>query len=152
MLLRFLSKNFFKVLTAPVFIYLIIFEINSLNKKSLANTKQVAANQQDLYLYKQMGASYLCKAISEQIDFDFDKALAIPTYTFAEVLFSKHGGVIKEIGKEKLSKERILFIGKLEIVNSALKICPKNIPNNVKKDFKATVDQLKKQEKKNKQK
>ena len=95
-----------------------------------------------------MGASYLCKAISEKIDFDFNKALAISTYTFAEVIFSKHGNLIQQAGKEKLTTQRVLYIGEIEILNSAIKICPKQIPNDVKKRFEKTLDKLKKQKNK----
>tara|TARA_A100001035_G_C27445043_1_gene347667 strand:- start:15 stop:380 length:366 start_codon:yes stop_codon:yes gene_type:complete len=119
---------------------------NILNKKSYANTKP-QATQQDLFLYKQMGASYLCKAINDKIDFDFKKALAISTYTFAEVIFSKHDNVIQGVGNQKLTSEQVLYLGEIEILNSAIKICPKQIPNDVKKNFEETLNKLKIQEK-----
>ena len=80
-------KKFFNLLNIPLLLYLIFCEINIFNKRLYANTKP-PASKEDVFLYKQMGASYLCKAISEKIDFDFNKALAISTYTFAEVIFS----------------------------------------------------------------
>ena len=97
-----------------------------------------------------MGASYLCKSINDKIDFDFNKALTVSTYTFAEVIFSKHGNLIQGAGKEKLKTERVLFIGEIEILNSAIKICPKQIPNDIKKRFEETLNNLKKQNIKNK--
>ena len=147
--IKFRSKKFFNLLNIPLFFYLIICEINILDKRLFANTKP-KASQQDLFLYKQMGASYLCKAINDKIDFDFKKSLAVSTYTFAEVIFSKHGNVIEGSGKEKLTTERVLFIGEMEILNSAIKICPKQIPNDVKKSFEETLNKLKKLENKNK--
>ena len=97
-----------------------------------------------------MGASYLCKSINDKIDFDFKKAFAVSTYTFAEVIFSKHGNLIQEAGNEKLTTQRVLYIGEIEILNSAIKICPKQIPNEVKKRFEETIKNLKKQNNKNK--
>ena len=141
---NFQSKNFFNLLNIPLIFYLIICEINILNKRLYANTKP-PASQQDLFLYKQMGASYLCKAINEKINLDFQKALAISTYTYAEVIFSKHGNLIQETPKEKLDSKRVLYIGEIEILNSAIKICPKQIPNDVKKSFQETLNKLKKQ-------
>ncbi len=141
---NFRSKRFLNLLNIPLIFYLIICEINISNKRLYANTKP-QATQQDIFLYKQMGASYLCKSINDKIDFDFKKAFAVSTYTFAEVIFSKHGNLIKEAGKEKLTPERVLFIGEIEILNSAIKICPKQIPNDVKKRFEETLKKLKKQ-------
>ena len=97
-----------------------------------------------------MGASYLCKSINDKIDFDFKKAFAVSTSTFAEVIFSKHGNLIKEVGKEKLPMERVLYIGEIEILNSAIKICPKQIPSNIKKEFEKTLKRIKKQKNKKK--
>ena len=142
---NFRSKRFLNLLNIPLLFYLIICEINILNKRLYANTKP-QATQQDIFLYKQMGASYLCKSINDKIDFDFKKAFAVSTYTFAEVIYSKHGNLIKEAGKEKLTPERVLFIGEIEILNSAIKICPNQIPNDVKKSFKEALNKLKTQE------
>ena len=145
----FSSKKFFNSLYSLLFFYLTICEINIFNKRLFANTKP-QASQQDLFLYKQMGASYLCKALNDKIDFDFKKSLAVSTYTFAEVIFSKHGNLIQGISKEKLNTERVLFIGEMEILDSAIKICPKQIPSDVKKSFQETLNKLKKLENKKK--
>ena len=142
-----LPKKFFNLLNISLLFYLLICEISILNKRLYANTKP-QASQQDIFLYKQMGASFLCKSINDKIDFDFNKAFAVATYTFAEVIFSKHGNLIQQAGKEKLTTQRVLYIGEIEILNSAIKICPKQIPNDVKKRFEKTLDKLKKQKNK----
>ena len=145
----FRKKKFFNLLNTSLLFYLTICEINIFNKRLLANTKP-QASQQDIFLYKQMGASYLCKALNDKIDFDFNKALTVSTYTFAEVIFSKHGNLIKEAGREKLTTPQVLYIGEIEILNSAIKICPKQIPNDIKKNFEKALDNLKKQKNKKK--
>ena len=149
MSIYFRSKKFFNLLNIPLLLYLIFCEINILNKRLYANTKP-QASKEDVFLYKQMGASFLCKSINDKIDFDFKKAFAVSTYTFAEVIFSKHGNLIKEAGKEKLTSDRVLYIGEIEILNSAINICPKQIPNDVKKAFKKTLNKLKKETNKKK--
>ena len=146
---NFRSKKFFNLFNIPLFFYLTIFEINFLNKRLDANTKP-PASQEDIFLYKQMGASYLCKSINDKIDFDFKKAFAVSTSTFAEVIFSKHGSLIKEAGKEKLTMEQVLYIGEIEILNSAIKICPKQVPSDIKKEFEKTLKRIKKQKNKKK--
>ena len=140
----FQSKKFINLLNIPLLLYLIFCEINILNKRLYANTKP-PASKEDVFLYKQMGASFLCKSINDKIDFDFNKAFAVSTYTFAEVIFSKHGNLIQEAGKEKLTTQRVLYIGEIEILNSAIQICPKQVPNDVKKRFEKTLNNLKKQ-------
>ena len=146
---NFRSKNSFNLLKIPLLLYLTIFEINFLNKRLDAKPNS-PATPQDIFLYKQMGASYLCKSINDKIDLDFKKAFAVATYTFAEVIFSKHGNLIKEAGKEKLTTERVLYIGEIEILNSAIKICPKQVPSNIKKNFENTLNKIKKQKNKKK--
>ena len=146
---NFRSKNSFNLLNIPLLLYLTIFEINFLNKP-LDAKQNSPATPQDIFLYKQMGASYLCKSINDKIDLDFKKAFAVATYTFAEVIFSKHGNLIKEAGKEKLTTERVLYIGEIEILNSAIKICPKQVPSNIKKNFENTLKKIKKQTNKKK--
>ena len=145
----FRSKKIFNLLNIPLLLYLIFCEINILNKRLYANTKP-QASKEDVFLYKQMGASFLCKSINDKIDFDFNKAFAVSTFTFAEVIFSKHGNLIKDAGNEKLTTQRVLYIGEIEILNSAIKICPKQIPNDIKKRFEDTLDNLKKQNNKKK--
>ena len=144
---NFRKKKFLNLFNIPLLFFLTICEINFLNKRLYANS-QLPASQEDVFLYKQMGASFLCKSVNNKIDFDFNKALAVSTYTFAEVIFSKHGNLIQEAGKEKLTTQRVLYIGEIEILNSAIKICPKEIPNDVKKRFKETLNMLKKQKNK----
>ena len=147
--INFRRKRFFNLLNFSLLFYLTICEINIFNKRLFANTKP-QASQEDIFLYKQMGASYLCKSLNDKIDFDFNKALTVSTYTFAEVIFSKHGNLIQGADKEKLTTPQVLYIGEIEILNSAIKICPKQIPNDIKKSFEKALDNLEKQKNKKK--
>ena len=92
-----------------------------------------------------MGASYLC--IASKAEVDFNKGLGIASATFANVIIGKHGGAIKELGNKKLDEKRLYNAGTFQIVGSALKICPENIPNNIKKDYEKRLEQLVKQSK-----
>ena len=148
--INFYSKRIFKLLSLGLVMPLLLLINNTPNNQIKAENKLIAATEKDLFLYKQMGASYLCKSINDKIDFDFKKAFAVSTYTFAEVIFSKHGNLIKEAGKEKLTTERVLYIGEIEILNSAIKICPKQVPSKIKKKFENTLNKIKKQKNKKK--
>ena len=87
-----------------------------------------------------MGASYLC--IASKAEVDFKKGLGIASATFANVITGKHGGVIKELGKEKIDEKRLYNSGTFQIVGSALNICPENIPKDIKKDYEKKLNQF----------
>ena len=146
MLINLYSKKFLKILTLPIFLYLIFFDITIFNKEIKANKKVQAATETDLFLYRQMGASYLCIATNAEVD--FEKGLGIASATFANVIIGKHDGLIKEFGTEKIDQKRLYNAGTFQIVSSALNICPENIPKEVKNSYEERLKELIKQNKK----
>ena len=146
MLINLYSKKFFKILTLPIFLYLTFFDITIFNKELKAEKKLQAATETDLFLYRQMGASYLCIAANAEVD--FDKGLGIASATFANVITGKHEGLIKEFGTEKIDQKRLYNAGTFQIVSSALNICPKNIPKEIKNSYEERLKELIKQNKK----
>ena len=146
MLINLYSKKIFKILTLPIFLYLTFFDITIFNKELKAEKKLQAATETDLFLYRQMGASYLCIATKAEVD--FDKGLGIASATFANVITGKHDGLIKEFGTEKIDQKRLYNAGTFQIVSSALNICPKNIPKEVKNSYEERLKELIKQNKK----
>ena len=146
MLINLYSKKIFKILTLPLFLYLTFFDITIFNKELKADKKLQAATETDLFLYRQMGASYLCIATNAEVD--FEKGLGIASATFANVIIGKHEGLIKEFGTEKIDQKRLYNAGTFQIVSSALNICPKNIPKEVKNSYEERLKELIKQNKK----
>ena len=140
------SKRFLKFLGISIIIPLIFFEINSINKQIKAEKSLKAASEKDLFLYRQMGASYLC--ISSKAEVDFKKGLGIASATFANVIIGKHGGAIKELGNKKLDQKKLYNAGTFQIVGSALNICPESIPKNIKNDYEKKLKQFAKENKK----
>ena len=140
------SKRIIKLIGISLFITFSFFEINTLNKQIKAEKNLAAASEKDLFLYRQMGASYLC--IASKAEVDFKKGLGIASATFANVIIGKHGGAIQELGNEKLDEKKLYNAGTFQIVGSALKICPESIPKNIKNDYEKRVKQLVKQNKK----
>ena len=122
------------------------FEINTINNKIKAEKNLIAASEKDLFLYRQMGASYLC--IASKAEVDFNKGLGIASATFANVIMGKHGGIIEELGKEKLNEKKLYNAGTFQIVGSALNICPESIPTKVKNDYEKRLKELIDQSKK----
>ena len=144
--IKFYSEGVLKLLVISIILPFAFFEINSLNKPIKAEKNLIAASEKDLFLYRQMGASYLC--IASKAEVDFKKGLGIASATFANVIIGKHGGAIKELGNEKLDEKKLYNAGTFQIVGSALNICPESIPEKIKNDYEKRVKQLLKESKK----
>ena len=139
------SKRILKFLGICSILSFTLLEGNTLNKQIKAEKNLIAASEKDLFLYRQMGASYLC--IASKAEVDFEKGLGIASATFANVIIGKHGGVIKELGNQKLDDKKLYNAGTFQILGSALNICPESIPKNLKNDYKKKLKQLVKQNK-----
>ena len=144
--INFFSKKILKLLSLSIFLCFTFFEINTKSQQIKAEKNLIAATEEDLFLYRQMGASYLC--IASKAEVDFKKGLGIASATFANVIVGKHGGAIKELGNEKLDEKRLYNAGTFQIVGSALNICPESIPKNIKNDYEKRLKQLTKKTKK----
>ena len=144
--INFYTKRILKFIVAGIILPINLFEINTLNKPIKAEKNLIAASEKDLFLYRQMGASYLC--ISSKAEVDFNKGLGIASATFANVIIGKHGGTIKELGNEKLDEKKLYNAGTFQIVGSALNICPESIPKNIKNDYEKRLKQIIKETKK----
>ena len=143
--INFFSKRILKLLGISLFIPFTFFELNTINKQAKAEKNLIAASEKDLFLYRQMGASYLC--IASKADVDFNKGLGIDSATFANVIIGKHGGAIKELGNKKLDEKKLYNAGTFQIVGSALNICPESVPKKIKKDYEKRLKQLAKKRK-----
>ena len=110
---------------------------NSSDKKEV-NFKP--ASDEDIFLYRQIGISYLCMA--RQIEVEFPKAISLAAKNYALLISSRHGGLIKELGKEKIPEKNIYNGAILQILDGAIKNCPDMVPEEDKKKFLKTVEQL----------
>jgi len=144
--INFYSTRILKLLGISLFISFIFIEINTINRQIKAEKNLIAASEKDLFLYRQMGASYLC--IASKAEVDFQKGLGIASATFANVIIGKHGGAIKELGSKKLDEKKLYNAGTFQIVGSALNICPESIPKNIKNDYEKSLKKLVKESKK----
>ena len=144
--INYYSKRIIQFLGISLFLSFTLFENGIINKQIKAEKNLVAATEKDLFLYRQMGASYLC--IASKAEVDFNKGLGIASATFANVIIGKHGGVIKELGNEKLNQKKLYNSGTFQIVGSALNICPESIPREIKNDYEKRLKQIIKETKK----
>ena len=144
--INYYSKIILKLLGISLIVPFSLFEVSTTNNQLKAEKNLIAASEKDLFLYRQMGASYLC--IASRAEVEFNKALGIASATFANVIIGKHGGTIKELGNEKLDEKKLYNAGTLQIVGSALNICPESIPKKIKRDYEKRLKQIIKESKK----
>ena len=136
------SKKFINFIGLPIIMCLSLFEINIFNKEIKAEKKLIPATEKDLYLYKGMGASYLC--IASKAGIEFPKAVGVATATYVQVLEGKHGGLVKELGNKKLEREKLFTGAEFQIVTTALQYCPDSVPKDVTKKVKKIIEETKK--------
>ena len=84
MILKFFSGKFLRITSFPLILLSLLMDVNLINNEVFANKKLIPADDKDLYLYKGMGASYLC--IAEKAGVEFPKALGVATATYVQVL------------------------------------------------------------------
>ena len=111
--------------------------INSSDKKEV---NFIPASEEDIFLYRQIGISYLCMA--RQIEVEFPKAISLAAKNYSLLISSRHGGLIKEIGNEKIPEKNIYNGAILQLLDGAMKNCPDMVPAEDKKKFLKTVEQL----------
>ena len=134
-----------KIIAIPLIFSSLLFGINNKFNNVYANVKNSPANKNDLDLYHGMGVSFLCNATRKGFDLDFPKTLNVASTTFASVVSQKHGGKIIEKKKEQtVDIKQLQIIASLQLVESALRICPDNVPEKIEKEFKIEIERLKK--------
>ena len=140
-----MSLKIFKIIAIPLIFSSFLFYTNNEFNKANANVKNLPANKNDLDLYHGMGVSFLCNATRKGFDLDFPKTLNVASATFASVVSQKHGGKIIEKKKEQtVDMKQLQFIASLQLVESALQVCPDNVPEKIEKQFKIETERLKK--------
>ena len=142
MILNLHTKKFIKLLSLPIFLYLTFFDLTIFNKEIKSENKLKPANEEDLYLYKGMGASYLC--IASKAGIKFPKAVGVATATYVQVIEGKHGGIIKELGDKKLDRDKLFAGAEFQIVTTAIQYCPDSVPEEVAQKVKKILEDNKK--------
>ena len=134
-----------RIFAIPLIFSSLFFDINSKFNNVHSNTKNLPANKNDLDLYHGMGVSFLCNATRKGFDLDFPKTLNVASATFASVVSQKHGGKIIERKKEQtVDLKKLQFIASLQLVESALQVCPDNVPEKIEKQYKIETERIKK--------
>ena len=140
-----MSLKIYKIFAIPLIFLSLLLDINNEFNNLSANVKNSPATKNDLDLYHGMGVSFLCNATRKGFDLDFPKTLNVASATFASVVSQKHGGKIIEKKKEQtIDIEKLQFIATLQLVESALRVCPDNVPEKIEKQFQIETERIKK--------
>ncbi len=140
-----MSFNISKIFAIPLIFSSFLFDINNEFNHVNANVKISPANENDLDLYHRMGVIFLCNATRKGFDLDFPKTLSVASDTYSSVILQKHGGkIIKGNREQTVDMKRFRFIATLQLVETALSVCPDNVPEKVEKEVKIEIDKLKK--------
>ena len=142
MIINMYSKKIFKIFILPILLYLTFFDKSIFNTEIKSNKKLEAATEEDLYLYKGMGASYLC--IASKAGIEFPKAVGVATATYVQVIEGKHGGVVKELGEKKIERDKLFAGAEFQIVTTAIQYCPDSVPKDVTKKVNKIIKDVKK--------
>ena len=142
MIPKFFSSKSLRIIFFPLILLSLLMDVNFRNNEVLANKKLIPADDNDLYLYKGMGASYLC--IADKAGVEFPKALGVATATYVQVLEGKHGGLIKELGDTKLDRKQLFAGAEFQIVSTAMNYCPDSIPKDISKKVNNLIKENKK--------
>jgi len=110
------------------------------NNSDIKKVSFIPATGEDIFLYRQIGISYLCMA--RQIEVEFPKAISLAAKNYALLISSRHGGLIKELGTEKIPDKNIYNGAILQLLDGAMKNCPDLVPEEDKKKYLKTVEEL----------
>tara|TARA_B100000965_G_scaffold337906_1_gene304890 strand:+ start:754 stop:1215 length:462 start_codon:yes stop_codon:yes gene_type:complete len=98
------------------------------------------ATSDEMYFYRQIGISYVCLASQAKVEFPL--SVSIASNNFALLVSKKHGGLIQEIGDQKLTNKQIYQGSYLQLIEGAIQLCPEQVPEEEKKKFLNAVEQL----------
>tara|TARA_Y100001968_G_scaffold175276_1_gene160640 strand:+ start:203 stop:664 length:462 start_codon:yes stop_codon:yes gene_type:complete len=100
----------------------------------------IPASKKEMNLYRQIGISYFC--LARQAKVEFSQSISIASNNFVLLVSKKHGGLIEEIGDEKLTNDQIYQGSYLQLIEGAMQLCPDQVPEEDKKKFLKAVEQL----------
>ena len=141
MTLKFFSGKFLRIISFPLILLSLLMDVNYRNNEVLANKKLIPADNNDLFLYKGMGATYFCLAAKQGVD--FNTAIGVAAATYAQVLEGKHGGLVKELGDTKLDRKQLFAGARDQIIITSINICPDDIPEDISKQVNDLLERNK---------
>ncbi len=100
------------------------------------------ASDEQIFLYRGIGSSYVCNARTAGIE--FPKAVGISAATYVQLLNGRHDGRVASAGKKKLSNKQLFSGAEFQIITGALQYCPKDVPDDVREKVEEVIKNTKK--------
>ncbi len=115
------------------------FANSSLSKEE---SNKNPAREEDLFLYRAIGATYIC--VAREVDIEFSKASAIAAITYVNLIEGKHGGKLESYPDKVFSRKELVFGANNQLVPAAVEYCPDKVPKETKKQVEKYMKELKK--------
>ena len=115
--------------------------------ESGGKSKLLPATKEDVFLYRGLGASYICNARAAGIE--FSKAAGVASATYVQVLNGRHGGIVASAGKEKLTNKQLFSGAEFQVITGALQYCPDQVPSDVREKIENLIKDKNKKDEKN---
>tara|TARA_B100000965_G_C19567632_1_gene747549 strand:- start:700 stop:1131 length:432 start_codon:yes stop_codon:yes gene_type:complete len=111
---------------------------NNISEKD--ETVIAPATSEEMFFYRQIGISYVC--LARQAKIEFPQSISIASNNFALIVSKKHGGLIEELGDDKLTNNQIYQGAYIQLIEGAIQLCPDQVPEEEKEKFLKAVEQL----------
>ena len=118
------------VLSAPLLLLPLCVAVPAAMAQSAGKAPTSPASNEDVFLYRGMGSSYVCNARTAGIK--FPKAVGIAAATYVQLLNGRHGGMVASTGNKKLTNEQLFAGAEFQIITGAMQFCPDKVPADVK--------------------
>ncbi len=134
-------RGFAKLLALPILLLPIALSSCSNNETETKDELAVKpATEEDIFLYRGIGASFLCNARSAGIEFPV--AAGVSASTYAQVLNGMHDGYVESAGEEQLTYQQLYTGAEFQIVTAALQYCPDQVPEDVKQQVEDALSNV----------
>ena len=142
-----LISKFLKIFSVSILFTIFQVDLFTGLKPVKSNTKNIAANFNDLALYEGMGTSYVCGASKKGIDLEFKKSLHVASSTFVTVVMKKHNSLIidsKSKKEQKIDPEVLYNNVSFRLIGRAIDACPDSVPKKTKTEFEKELKRIQK--------
>ena len=117
-------------LSAPLLLLPLCLAGPAAMAQSAAKAPTSPASNEDVFLYRCIGSSYVCNARTAGIE--FPKAVGVAAATYVQLLNGRHGGMVASTGSKKLTNEQLFAGAEFQIITGAMQFCPDKVPADVK--------------------
>ncbi len=121
-----------------LFIPFLLIACSSTDDADAGSKKTVAATDEDIYLYRGIGSSYVCNARNAGLE--FPKAVGIAAASYTQLLNGRHGGKIAAVGNKRLTNKQLFTGAEFQIITGAIQYCSKHVPKDVQAKVKNAIE------------